>query len=408
MGNGINSSLSEDSDFELIESAKKFLRAFREKPLDTTAVIWREIRRYMRKYDPIIIMAGLLAIFYQEYVTWGLTPNRHDYLLLSGFGIAGVFLFFSANLRQRFESMGDRLLGQELVILLDADKQPLKKQSDNRKRRHDLSDFVESRAALWAMAGAVFICFIGVYTLLIIMKGEDFQNKVIVIFVGALFSAAMGARYGRMFSFGWRGISYEKLGVRMKPVANHVDGLAGFKPVGDFYWFQAQLLLIPLIYLAVWIIIFFNWEGVFTIPDTALETRYGPVTLDILRRIFIFMFIFILALQVFAFLAPLTRVMRELERQKRKALWLIDRRCRRNDALRQSVHESGAKLNAEDEALEKLRSLYNQTNAMRVWPIQARRMQWFWIEKIGIALITLIASTPGGFLKEIAESLFKP
>lgn len=112
-----------------------------------------------------------------------------------------------------------------------------------------------------------------------------------------------------------RGISYSFLGrhlikdnVKLNVIPGHSDNTAGLRPIGDFYFFQAMVTALPVLFFAFWILITPVWSTI--APEASLEfaTHWKNTYL-------VFLFIS-LGIEVVAFILPLWFFHREMSHQK--------------------------------------------------------------------------------------------
>lgn len=79
-----------------------------------------------------------------------------------------------------------------------------------------------------------------------------------------------GESLGRMLAYGASWWFAERNSARWRLVPGHFDRAGGFKPIGDFFFYESVIVGIPAIYLAVWLVIFqwihvANWTDVYLI-----------------------------------------------------------------------------------------------------------------------------------------------
>jgi hypothetical protein len=195
----------------------------------------------------------------------------------------------------------------------------------------------------------------------------------------------VGFFIGRAVSFGRLGrrLDRPRLAVnldaeRLDP--EHLDGAAGLRPVGDLYFFQAMLLAIPAMYLAVW------W---FLIP--LLGDRYSDW-----RSPYIGLLAFVLTCEILGFLLPLRSFHVIMKRRKLKLLGEAD-------AISQEVTDLQRKLRStldEDEAkrledaLSRRTQRYQAIESMPTWPVGVRVRRRFALSNI-LLFIPVVAQALG-------------
>jgi hypothetical protein len=81
------------------------------------------------------------------------------------------------------------------------------------------------------------------------------------------------ASYGQL---GWH-LNSEPVEVLVQP--SHVDGVAGMKPLGEFYFYQAMVVGIPAVFLAVWWFLFPIWPRDYSHwEDSYVDIGFYPLT----------------------------------------------------------------------------------------------------------------------------------
>src|SRR5262249_42587658 len=130
----------------------------------------------------------------------------------------------------------------------------------------------------------------------------------------------IGYYAGYAASNGSLGRFLKQRGVTLHAQPGHLDGVAGFRPVGAFYFSQAALLGLVALFLIVW------WVLIGLSPDLAMynEAWRTPYL--------VFFFVVILA-EMLAFALPLWAFHLELEAQRRDLLLLADKLSQRIAAL---------------------------------------------------------------------------
>jgi len=201
----------------------------------------------------------------------------------------------------------------------------------------------------------------------------------------------LAGRYlGRMAFYGTLGRLLRARNIRLKVQPGHPDGAAGLKPIGDLYFFQAMVIAIPALYLALW------W---FIIPTMGRYTVWRGPYLGLLAVV--------LTVEVLAFFAPLWSFHQEMQAQKSVLLNEADTLSGQMDAVQAELPE--AKTDQERTALkERLSSMtdrYWAIERMPTWPVDARVRRRFTLNNVVLflPLITQSIHLSGGWQKALEE-----
>ena len=182
----------------------------------------------------------------------------------------------------------------------------------------------------------------------------------VLILVGAFgggFHLGRGASYGRI---GWL---LRRQGCLLRVMPNHIDGVGGLKPVGEFYYFQAKIAALPAIYLIVWLLIIPAWS------DNRYDEWRGP---------FLGFLALVLAIEVLSFVVPTWAFHREMADQKAAQEAEADRlsaeivSVQRRLATAAPADAAGLKEQLAD-AAERYRIL----DEMPTWPVDVRTRRQF-------------------------------
>jgi hypothetical protein len=99
-------------------------------------------------------------------------------------------------------------------------------------------------------AGLIVTVLLAVAT--IFAFGPEYVSEKLVLVVVELATSYVAGQYlGRMAAYGSLGGVLEKVGIKFRVHPGHLDGAAGLQPLGEFYFFQALLVSLPAVFLAV-------------------------------------------------------------------------------------------------------------------------------------------------------------
>ena len=111
----------------------------------------------------------------------------------------------------------------------------------------------------WAVRSAFFIALAILVSFLFAFGFPYPAVKIPITIFEVVGGFVAGALLGHMAGYGCLGSLLKKHGITLKVQPGHIDGVAGLKPVDEFYFRQAMIVAIPAIYLAVWLLILEVW-----------------------------------------------------------------------------------------------------------------------------------------------------
>ena len=202
---------------------------------------------------------ALILVFYAaaNFRAYGLRLADWDLLLLSGFATLIAGLLIVRAIPQRMHLTLKRLANRQVVNLEGLSVDALIEQ-------------LEDRGLRWAMITApvtslaVTAAFFGAFDRLSLVA------RIPLILVEAVGGYVAGLHLGRMASYGALGRFLKQKGCEIRVWPGHVDGAAGLKPLGGFYFFQAMVAAIPAMFLAAWWVLiplkgdrYARWRSVF-------------------------------------------------------------------------------------------------------------------------------------------------
>jgi hypothetical protein len=204
--------------------------------------------------------------------------------------------------------------------------------------------------------------------------------------VGALGGFLVGRVLGSMLAYGLISRSVSAAKLTLNAVPGHVDGAAGLKPLGDFYLRQAILLALPAAFLL-------SWSLILLIPSW--DERYSGW-----REWYLGLLVIAIGVEIAAFVAPLWRVHRTMQDQKREALVKADSLLapqieRAREELEQDLDNE--RRAAVRDQLEQLTASYQAREEMPTWPVDStvRRRLTLGNLALIIPLVSQIAALTG-------------
>lgn len=287
----------------------------------------------------------LLLLLYQYYL-FDFNFSQWDLLLLTGVLTFILGLQLVVDVRKRFERTVSRLYVREVLKI-------------GKKEKDELLKRLEENAQNWARGGGI-IAALAILGAFLVALG---QQQPLLSIAEVLGGYLAGTHLGRMASYGQLGWQLEKESVEIEVQPLHVDGVAGLKPVGDFFFHQAMIAAIPAIFLAVWWFLFPIWPRDYS--------SWEPVYLALLS--------IAILIEILAFLVPIWSFHQIMHNKKNE--WL-DAADLLSNEIREIQHlsESGPTLKAEDiqhKNIEELEKLYWAIENMATWPVDIKTKKRF-------------------------------
>lgn len=191
----------------------------------------------------ISLLWAFVAVYigYNLY-RWSGALLQWDLLLISGALAFILGLVYVRRVGDWFDITVRRLLDRRVI---DLDEAGIR----------DLVTRMNQDATLWArgvaLIGAVALCVAFVMSLL-----EDYRLEKALLLIPEVIGAYLAGCYlGRMACYGRLGHVLRERGIGLCLRPDHVDGAAGLKPVGDFYFRQAMIAAIPVAFLGTWVLL---------------------------------------------------------------------------------------------------------------------------------------------------------
>lgn len=300
--------------------------------------------------------AVVMAFYAARYLyAFGLRLAQWDLLLLSGFATLIFGLSVVRAIPERMRLTIKRLSDRKVLDLSPA-------------RLEAFLERLEERSLRWAMVGgpvaalAITAAFFGAF------DRVSLQARIPLIIIEALAGYVAGLHLGRMASYGALGPFLKQSGLSIRAWPGHIDGAAGLKPVGDFYFFQAMVAAIPAMFLAAWWVL---------IP--LFGERYAYWRDPYLAQLAV-----AVALEALAFVVPLLWFHREMMKAKVNLLQQADRLSME---MLESTDDSGeAQADGDKLNLEQAGLKYAAIEDMPTWPVDVRTKRRFSRNNIALVL----------------------
>ncbi len=224
----------------------------------------------------------------------------------------------------------------------------------------------EERARLFGKVGALVVAL--VILAAFVAAFRDFIMEAIPLTLLEFFLGGVAGYYvGQMVAYGTLGQLARSEGVQIAPKPGHIDRAAGLKPIGDYYFFQAMIVAIPCVYIAVW------W---FIIP---LLPRYGPW-----RDPYLGLLGVVIVIEILSFIIPMLSFHAIMQEEKRSCQNEADELSRNLVELESSIlHATGPKdVGDLQKQLDIQREKYWEIENMPTWPVDVSTRRKFTVNNL--------------------------
>lgn len=295
----------------------------------------------------ILLAAFFLSLAYSYHGSADTAQVEWDYLLLTGIAAFWFGLLVVESMDDEFNNLLSRLV-ERGVLPAGLDQSSLTQLLDEKANLAARSvALISALAMLLAFAGSVYY--------------DPHFDKALLALPESIGAYIAGSYLGRMVSFGRLSTHLAQAEWAIRIFPEHVDGVGGLKPVGDFYFRQAMIAAIPVLFLGIWSVIFPHWTG----RD---YSDWAEPYLGLLMVALIIM--------LSAFVAPMARFHYLMVEKKREALLEADKLSRQ---VREERESSAPDAEITDIAnrIEVLRSRYWAIENMPVWPLHIATLKRF-------------------------------
>lgn len=183
-----------------------------------------------------------------------------------------------------------------------------------------------------------------------------------------------GERLGQMIAYGrsWR--LFVRKGARWRIMLGHPDRVGGFKPVGDFFFYESIIIAIPAIFLAAWYLVI--WLVLAKSPYSGWLPAL-PVFLAAA-----------IVLEVLAFFLPMRPIHTFMRGQKTSLLTEADKLSLKIDSFQKRLWQS--QLTSEHQQMKDsiadLTEMWKQIEKIPTWPIDPSIRRRFSIANVALLL----------------------
>lgn len=332
----------------------------------TRALAFRPAENWLRRKYLHITMATLALLILNEFYAFGTYLPGWDWLYVSGW--ITFLLTFRASflLPDKVDEVLNRLAASRVL-------------DDSRNQLSGFKQELHESGRRAARIGGVIVAAVLALGWIVAKRGAlpSYFLTVLLEVAGAFLA---GSFIGRAVSCSRLGRRLEKEGFTINVEPEHLDGVAGLRPVGGLYFFQSAIVAVPGVFLAVW------W---FLIP--LFGQRYSAW-----RGVYAGLLVFVILCEILAFFLPMWSFHFIMNEGKAQLLTEADQISEQvtgiQQQLRSSVNEGvAAQLG---DKLERLTKRYRAIVEMPTWPVDKRIRRRFGINNLFL-LIPVIAQPLG-------------
>jgi len=195
------------------------------------------LERLLRRFFVPLGVTVVIAVVADEVAISGFDLNGWDWLWVSGFGTWLMTVYFPLLLPNKLTETLTRLANRGVLT-----------GNDNLA---ELLVVLHRKARRSALSGAVTFVTMIVVAWAVAFQ-YDLEDRELAVILQSIAAVPVGLFAGRAISYGRLSRRLGEAGFTLTPDPDHLDGAAGLRPIGAFYFHQSGLLAIPGAFLAVW------------------------------------------------------------------------------------------------------------------------------------------------------------
>ncbi len=347
---------------------------------DAIVLFLDEWRRWILLLLSVLTLA---ATIWTLAVYWG-DWEQVQWTVLTGFPVGLYVLYQSSDLHRRFNGMSWGLSRQGILEVYAPSRSH--RPSLHRERPPGLRDraivaevFLGARDQFIRHA-SVMSFLVGMIFAILVIEGNGptaahgFWAQWLDHFLAALkvtFGFVVGIRLGRIAAYGIVMWAYPLIRVdlfsgqfrlRLNPQPGHPDKVCGLKPIGEFWTFEAAVLVPPLAFTLAWIAVM-N-AGLETVIQQNLSAKHGA---------FVTATLILILLQIFALWVPMLSLRRVMGAAKQDLQARADQLAQEVARLKHTLLHAADKDEraAAAQRHEQLLKAFQDVEQVPRWPISA-------------------------------------
>jgi len=328
----------------------------------TRALAFRPAGNWLRRHYLQITVAALVLLILNEFYLFGTYLRSWDWLYVSGW--VTFLLAFRATflLPDKVDVALSRLAASQVL-------------DDGKSQLSGFKQGLHKSGRRAARIGGIIVAAVLALAWIVAKRGavSSYFITILVEIIGAFLAG----------SFIGRAVSYSRLGQRLKKERftinvepEHLDGVAGLRPIGHLYFFQSALVAVPGVFLAAW------W---FLIP--LFGERYSAW-----RSAYAGLLVFVILCEALAFFLPMWSFHRIMAEGKARLLTEADQISEQATEIQKQLRSGGNEVAVTqlEDKLERLTKRYHAIIEMPTWPVDKRIQRRFALNNL-LLLIPVIA-----------------
>jgi hypothetical protein len=346
----------------------------------TRRLAFRPAGNWLRKHYWYVTAAALVLLILNELSLYGTHLRRWDWLFVTGWVTFLVAFRATFLLPDKVDEVLTRLAASQV---LSGGMGEL----DSFRREMHISARRSARTGGLIVAVVIALGWIVAYRTAL---ASHFLTLIVEV-AGAFLA---GSFIGRAVSYSQLGQRLQRQKFTIKVNPEHLDGVAGLRPVGRLYFFQSALVAVPGAFLAVW------W---FVIP--LLGGRYS-----VWRGVYAGLLVFVVACEFFAFLAPMWSFHRIMSKGKEEFLDEADHISDQAAQIQNELLDSGSESDIAqlEDKLGRLTKRYQAIVQMPTWPVDTTIRRRFAVNNL-LLLVPVVAQVLGapGSVQNLLDNVQK-
>lgn len=346
------------------------------------ALAFHPAKNWLRRHYLPITVATLALLILNEFYIFGTSLRSWDWLYVSGWITFLLTFKVTFLLPDKVDTALSRLAASQIL-------------DDSRNQLNGFKQELHESGRRAARIGGIIVAAALVLAWIVAKRGA-LPSYFISMLLEAVGAFLAGSFIGRAVNYSLLGqrLKKERFTINVEP--EHLDGVAGLRPIGRLYFFQSALVAVPGAFLAVW------W---FLIP--LFGERYSAW-----RGVYAGLLIFVVLCEAMAFFLPMWSFHRIMSAGKARLLTEADQISEQAAEIQKQLRgdgKEGAVTQLEDK-LERLTKRYHAIVEMPTWPVDNRIRRRFALNNlflfIPVAAQVLGASSSWQNLLENVQKIF--
>lgn len=343
--------------------------------------------------------------------------GRINLIAITGFLTGLLFLLATGGIRERYEKVLDSTVSRQVVCLYGPPDTRTSKGAKGSgkpvvwtesKLLAALKSRIEKTARACGVVLGVVFAVLSIVWFTNLGVSMATPTRAVTTVVGLVLSLTMsiviGLRAARMASYGWQGVSWsseniETSQVALNPRLGDPDGLCGLEELSKLYEFLAGRLMWPIVYCAIWLLIFIKYSPAYIDPTEFMRLK---MTLWVGLAVLI-------SLEIAGLVAPIGFIGAKLKRDRQSNLEQFKEQVDEISNLEAKLENCAAAQRPGIMAqLTYWRNRREDIYNMPRWPIRGGTLSWFTLRKATPALFAIggnIWADPPQWIGSVVEML---